>query len=533
MLKKVLLFLAAAVPAILIIGFLAPKIVAQPHYGAPAMPDTVFVQRLASLQTPAGKPVQPLLRSGRPTLVKFWASWCPLCLSELQSTAEWQQSAEFSGENARANLITVASPGFLGEQNLPEFKEWFAKLDYPGLQVALDDGTLAKTAGVGVYPSWVLLGADGQILRVHKGSLQREQALALLDNPNADLAAVPVQQHYTAADGSRRTAHTKTIYLAGGCFWGVEAYMQRLPGVIDAVSGYANGQTAHPSYEDVIHGSGHAETVKVDYDPERISLTDLLRYYFRVIDPTSLNKQGNDRGRQYRTGIYYTNPAEAQTIRAALAAEQRKYSRPIVVEALPLQNFYPAEAYHQDYLAKNPNGYCHIDIRLADQPLDNAEKNRSPAPAQGFDPATYRKPDDATLRRTLTDEQYRVTQHGDTERAFSHQYDNLFEPGLYVDIVSGQPLFSSRDKFNSHCGWPSFTRPIAPAAVTEHDDYSYHMHRTEVRSSAAGSHLGHVFPDGPKDKGGLRYCINGASLRFIPEAQMQQQGYGGYLKELR
>ena len=217
-------------------------------------------------------------------------------------------------------------------------------------------------------------------------------------------------------------------------------------------------------------------------------------------------------------------------MRTALAAEQRKYSRPIVVEALPLQHFYPAEAYHQDYLAKNPNGYCHIDIGLADKPLEPAEGGS--APAKGFNPATYRKPDDATLRRTLTDEQYRVTQKGDTERAFSHQYDNLFEPGLYVDIVSGQPLFSSRDKFNSHCGWPSFTRPISPDAVTEHDDYSYHMHRTEVRSSAAHSHLGHVFPDGPQDRGGLRYCINGASLRFIPENQMQQQGYGSYLKDL-
>lgn len=526
MLRKMLLFLAVTIPAVLIVGLLAPKIIAQPNHGA-TMPDTVFAQRLASLQTVTGQPVRPLLQSGRPTLVKFWASWCPLCLSELETTAQWQQSAEFS----HANLITVASPGFLGEKNADDFKEWFAKLEYPGLQVAIDDGTLAKNAGVGVYPSWVLLSADGRILRVHKGSLQQAQALALLDNPNADIAAAAVKPHYTAADGSSRTADTKTIYLAGGCFWGLEAYMQRLPGVVDAVSGYANGQSTKPSYEEVIRGSGHAETVKVDYDPARISLPDLLRYYFRVIDPTSLNKQGNDRGRQYRTGIYYTDPAEASVVKEALAAEQRKYSRPIVVEAQTLQNFYPAEDYHQDYLAKNPNGYCHIDISLADKPLEDSASSPA-APAKGFDAATYRKPDDATLRRMLTDEQYQVTQHGGTEHAFSHEYDNLFAPGLYVDVVSGQPLFSSRDKYNSHCGWPSFTRPISPDAVTEHDDYSYHMHRIEVRSSAANSHLGHVFPDGPKDRGGLRYCINGASLRFIPEAQMQQQGYGGYLKEL-
>ena len=165
MLRKILLLLAAVIPAVLILGLFAPKFIAQAKPGAHTMPNNpAFAQRLVSLHTPDGRPVQTLLKPGRPTLVKFWASWCPLCLSELQTTAEWQQSAEFSGENARANLIAVASPGFLGEKPEAEFKEWFGKLDYPGFQVALDDGSLAKAAGIGVYPSWVLFSADGEIL---------------------------------------------------------------------------------------------------------------------------------------------------------------------------------------------------------------------------------------------------------------------------------------------------------------------------------------------------------------------------------
>ena len=317
--------------------------------------------------------------------------------------------------------------------------------------------------------------------------------------------------------------NTHTIYLAGGCFWGVEAYFQRIPGVVDAVSGYANGQTENPSYEDVVRrNTGHAETVQVIYDADRLSLDDILQYYFRVIDPTSLNQQGNDRGTQYRTGVYYTDVADKAVIEAALQQEQQKYAQPLVVENLPLKHFYAAEAYHQDYLMKNPNGYCHIDIRKADEPLPG----KAAVPSKGFDAASYRKPDDATLKNRLTAEQYRVTQQSGTEYAFSHAYDHLFAPGIYVDIVSGEPLFSSADKFDSGCGWPSFTRPIAAEAVTEHADRSHNMRRVEVRSRAADSHLGHVFPDGPRAQGGLRYCINGASLKFMPLEQMDAAGYG-------
>ena len=330
------------------------------------------------------------------------------------------------------------------------------------------------------------------------------------------------------------------IYFAGGCFWGVAEYFSRIPGVADAVSGYANGDAnvAHPSYEKVCTDTtGYAETVHVSYDPKIVSLDTLVRQYFKIIDPTSVNKQGNDRGAQYRTGVYYTDAADKATIQQALDALQQKYSRPLVVENLPLQNFYEAEEYHQDYLAKNPNGYCHIDVRKADEPLPGKPAGNPPAAAaavgKGFDVASYRKASDAELKQRLSAEQYRVTQQSGTERAFTHEYDHLFAPGIYVDVVSGQPLFSSKDKFDSGCGWPSFTRPIQPSAVTEHEDLSYNMRRVEVRSQAADSHLGHVFPDGPRDKGGLRYCINGASLRFIPLEKMAEEGYGNLIDAVK
>ena len=209
--------------------------------------------------------------------------------------------------------------------------------DTPKLPVLADDGgSIAKSLNIGVYPSWAVLDAQGNAVRIVKGSLNEAQALALIKNPDADIGSLKTQFYKpTAKDAAKM--NLRTIYLAGGCFWGLEAYFQRIGGVVDAVSGYANGKTAHPSYEDVIQGSGHAETVKVTYDADRLSLDDILRYYFRVIDPTSLNKQGNDRGEQYRTGIYYTDPAEAKVVSAAIAREQQKHRAPVVVENRPLQ----------------------------------------------------------------------------------------------------------------------------------------------------------------------------------------------------
>ncbi|MDO5058707.1 MAG: bifunctional peptide-methionine (S)-S-oxide reductase MsrA/peptide-methionine (R)-S-oxide reductase MsrB [Neisseria sp.] len=475
------------------------------------------LETLAQLHQADGSPAASLIRSGKPTLVKFWASWCPLCLSELAETEQWAEDPDFQ----TANLVTVTSPAFLGEKKPAAFAEWFGGLGYGKLPVLLNEGgSLAKELGIKVYPSWALLDKDGKVLRVTVGSLNRAQALALLDNPEAKLETL--QKTFHQADGQKgsKPLNTKTVYLAGGCFWGLEAYFQRIDGVSDAVSGYANGKTEQPSYEDVVYrNTGHAETVKVTYDADKLSLDDILQYYFRVIDPTSLNKQGNDRGTQYRTGVYYTDPAEKAVIEAALAREQQKYRAPLVVENLPLARFDEAEEYHQDYLLKNPNGYCHIDISKADEPLPDKQ--------------TAAKPSENELKKMLTAEQYRVTQQNGTELAFSHEYDHLFAPGIYVDIVGGQPLFSSADKYDSGCGWPSFTRPITADAVTEHDDFSFNMQRTEVRSKAADSHLGHVFPDGPRDRGGLRYCINGASLKFVPLAEMDAQGYGAWKNKVK
>ena len=303
----------------------------------------------------------------------------------------------------------------------------------------------------------------------------------------------------------------RIIYLAGGCFWGLEAYMERIQGVIDAVSGYANGKGDTTNYQ-LLHATDHAETVKVTYDPNKISLDKLLQYYFRVIDPTSINKQGNDRGRQYRTGIYYQNEQDKAVIEAALKTLQSKYQESIQIEVEPLKNYVEAEEYHQDYLKKNPNGYCHIDIKKADEPLIDDKK--------------YPKPSDAELKQKLTALQYDVTQGKHTERSFSNEYWDNFAPGIYVDITTGEPLFSSKDKFESGCGWPSFTKPIAAEVAEYQRDNSFNMTRIEVLSRSGHAHLGHVFDDGPRDKGGLRYCINSASIKFIPLDEMEKQGYG-------
>lgn len=309
------------------------------------------------------------------------------------------------------------------------------------------------------------------------------------------------------------TGQIREIYLAGGCFWGVEAYMSRIDGVVDAVAGYANGRTENPKYEDLLYrNSGHAETVRVRYDSGRISLDEVLIYYFRIIDPTSINKQGNDRGTQYRTGIYYQDPRDLPVIQKRLQAVQKAYKKTLAVEVEPLKHFFEAEAYHQDYLDKNPGGYCHIDLSAVHEPVVRISR--------------YPRPSDEDIRRQLTPEQYNVTQHNATEAPYTNPYYENLEQGIYVDVVTGEPLFSSKDKFHSGSGWPSFTKPVAEYVVTFREDAAHGMRRTEVRSRSGDSHLGHVFEDGPKDQGGRRYCINSAALRFIPLEAMEAEGYG-------
>lgn len=314
----------------------------------------------------------------------------------------------------------------------------------------------------------------------------------------------------------------KEIYFAGGCFWGTEHFMKQINGVVNTQVGYANGKTdvQNPTYEQVCNDNiGFAETVKVGYNPQQADLNFLINLFFKTIDPTSLNRQGNDKGAQYRTGIYYTDKADLPVIKQAVEALAKQYTKPVVVEVEPLRNFFPAEDYHQDYLDKHPNGYCHISPEL----FDMAKK-------AAFSPQKiYQKPDDETLRSRLTAEQYAVTQKNATERAFRNEYWNEKREGLYVDITTGEPLFISTDKFDSGCGWPSFSKPIDKSLVMKKTDNSHGMQRIEVRSKTGDAHLGHVFNDGPADKGGLRYCINSASLRFIPKDRMKAEGYADYI----
>ena len=311
------------------------------------------------------------------------------------------------------------------------------------------------------------------------------------------------------------------IYFAGGCFWGIEHLMQSIPGVIDAQSGYANGTgEADADYRTVCGGdTGFRETVRVEYDPEEVSLDALLMAYFYVIDPTVKDRQGNDIGSQYQTGVYYTNDKAKETVER-IAEIEKSRSEKFLVEIGPLLNYYPAEDEHQDYLENNPYGYCHIPLEEI-QLFSNLR----------IDPGDYQKPAAEAIRDKLTKEQYHVTQENGTERAFDNEFWDQFEKGIYVDIVTGEPLFSSTDKFESSCGWPAFSKPIEEPSIVELYDGSYGMQRTEVRSRAGDTHLGHVFSDDPESPNGVRYCINSASLRFVPYAQMEEEGYG-YLLDL-
>ena len=311
----------------------------------------------------------------------------------------------------------------------------------------------------------------------------------------------------------------KEIYLAGGCFWGTEKYFENIAGVLETEVGYANGKTEKPTYAQVCHhNTGHAETVKVIYDDRSIRLPFILKLYFDVINPVSLNRQGGDTGTQYRTGIYFTDPRDQAVIDDAIAQLQKQYREKIAIEVKPLRNYYRAEDEHQKYLDKNPHGYCHIGPDKFEQARNAVDLSHQ-----------YSKKTNAQLKEALTDLQYDVTQHNATEPPFDNAYFDEFKAGIYVDITTGQPLFVSTDKFESGCGWPSFARPIEAAMLVEVTDKSLQMARTEVRSKIGDAHLGHVFDDGPKEKGGLRYCINSAALKFIPKEEMAAAGYGEYL----
>lgn len=322
----------------------------------------------------------------------------------------------------------------------------------------------------------------------------------------------------------RKDKDTKVIYFAGGCFWGTEHFFQQVRGVVHTEVGYANGNTKKPTYKQVTTGTtGFAEAVKVTYDPKAIDFELLIDLFLQTIDPTTLNRQANDVGTQYRSGIYYVDKEDQFIITQKINELAKQYTKEIVVEVEPLRNFYDAETYHQKYLDKNPGGYCHIGADLFE-----LARKANPKKKQ-----VYQRQEKEVLKQTLSPIQYEVTQNNGTEQAYSNELWKEFREGIYVDITTGEPLFISTDKYDAGCGWPSFTKPIDTKLVEEKEDNTHGMQRTEVRSATGDAHLGHVFNDGPKDKGGLRYCINGASLRFIPKEEMKAQGYEKYIPLLQ
>ncbi|WP_109341031.1 peptide-methionine (R)-S-oxide reductase MsrB [Saliniradius amylolyticus] len=349
----------------------------------------------------------------------------------------------------------------------------------------------------------------------------------------------------TVLSSGALSAKEQVATLAGGCFWCVEEAFEQLEGVREVVSGYTGGTEAHPTYQQVSSGStGHTEAVQVYYDPDVISYAGLLQKFWRIMDPTDADGQFVDRGQQYRPEIFYHNDLQQQVAEASKQWLQQygPFEQSIVVPVTPFSEFYRAEEYHQDYYKKNPLRYKFYTFNSGR--YDFVERhwgetsgvdyqrftNDNPGGMTQAD-SRYQVPAKARLKEQLTPMQYRVTQQDETEPPFDNAYWDNKASGIYVDVVSGEPLFSSADKYRSGTGWPSFTRPIRPDAVVRREDNSWFISRTEIRSRIADSHLGHVFADGPEPTG-LRYCMNSAALEFIPLSVMKERGYDDYIADV-